>query len=193
MSLRAEEFANQAEQHFAQADAEGVSKIFIPAKSINGMGANNRVAFAYKSIEEAFPAVDCGHEPMGNLVLLQIRQPLKQTSGGILLDTESRKTERDVTQVARVVAVGPLAFKNRNTGELWPEGSWCEVGEFVRIPKYQGDRWHVEYDTTDERINAVTGAKIVEKTTDAVEFVLMKDLALLAKVKGSPLQIRSFL
>ena len=23
----------------------------------------------------------------------------------------------------------------------WPEGSWCEVGDYIRVPKWGGDRW----------------------------------------------------
>ena len=27
--------------------------------------------------------------------------------------------------------------------EPWPEGNWVEVGDFVRMPKWGGDRWEV--------------------------------------------------
>jgi len=68
-----------------------------------------------------------------------------------------------------------LAYKNRNTMEPWPEGSWCEVGAYVRAPKYGGDRWTVR--SGDEEI----------------EFVMFNDLDILAKVTGDPTAIRAFI
>ena len=79
------------------------------------------------ALAEAFPAADAGVQPFGSRVLVQIRTPKSKTSGGIILHSESRDTEKWNTQVAKVVSVGPLAFKNRNTMEQWPEGSWCKV------------------------------------------------------------------
>ena len=193
MPIDIDDFVKQAEQHF-DAQPEGVTPaLFVPKAPGNAMGANNRVAFAYRSIEQAFPTVIHGHKPLGSNLLLQVRQPLKVTAGGIYVDTESRKTERDVTQVARVLEIGPLAFRNRNTGEQWPEGAWCKVGDFVRIPKYQGDRLHVETKVIDNRTNAVTGAVIEEESTDAVELVFLKELSLVALIDGDPLIIRSYL
>jgi hypothetical protein len=45
--------------------------------------------------------------------------------------------------VAKVIACGPVAFRNRDNLEPWPEGDWVKPGDFVRIPKYGGDRWWV--------------------------------------------------
>lgn len=36
--------------------------------------------------------------------------------------------------------MGNLAYRDRTTFEPWPEGQWCEVGDWVRIPQYGGDR-----------------------------------------------------
>ena len=192
--LSIDDFVKQAEEHFDAQPSGATPTLFIPkAAPGNAMGANNRVAFAYRSIEQAFPTVVHGHRPLGSNILLQVRQPLKVTAGGIYVDTESRKTERDVTQVARVLDIGPLAFRNRNTGEPWPEGAWCKVGDFVRIPKYQGDRLHVETKVVDYRTNPVTGELIEEESMDAVELVFLKELSLVAVIDGDPLTIRSYL
>ena len=75
-----------------------------------------------------------------------------------------------------MVAVGELAFKNRNTMTSWPEGSWAVEGDYVRVPKYGGDRWTVLADTGDEAL-----------------FVIFNDLDLVGKVTGDPLAIKAFL
>ena len=67
------------------------------------------------ALAEAFPAVNAGVQPFGSRVLVQIRTPRKVTKGGIILATDTKDTEKWNTQVAKVVSIGPLAFKNRDT------------------------------------------------------------------------------
>lgn len=138
--------------------------------------AHNKVQFAYDDLDDAFPKVDPGIKPFGSRVLVQVRRAKRKTKGGIILADEARDTEQWNTQVARVVALGPLAFKNRNTMEPWPEGNWVEIGSFVRAPKYGGDRWGVTYEDGEEII-----------------FVLVNDLDLLGLVTGDPLAMKAFL
>jgi len=120
---------------------------------------NPRSQMAYDTIESAFPDVDPGLRPFGDKVLVQIRTPKTMTTGGIYIPEESRETEQWNTQVAKVIALGPLAYHNRDTGELWPEGLWVEPGMFVRSPKYGGDRWQVP----------------VPNSRDSALFVLFRD------------------
>ena len=136
----------------------------------------NKISFSYENIDEAFPACDPGVSPFGSRVLVQIRTPKKATAGGIILVGETRETEHANTQVAKVLTVGSLAFKNRNTMESWPEGSWCAPGDFVRVPRYGGDRWTVKTPDGDEAI-----------------VVIFNDLDLVGKVTGDPLAIKAFL
>jgi co-chaperonin GroES (HSP10) len=112
---------------------------------------------------------------LGSRVIVQVRKAKNQTAGGIYIPEEARKTEASNTQIAKVVAIGCLAYKNRNTMEPWPEGAWCEVGAYVRAPKYGGDRWSVR--SGDEEI----------------EFVMFNDLDILAEVTGDPTAIRAFI
>jgi co-chaperonin GroES (HSP10) len=139
---------------------------------ING----NSVEFSYDGLDEAFPPCDAGVKPFGSRVLCQIRTPKTKTKGGIILTGDVRETEHYNTQVAKVIDVGSLAFKNRNTMEHWPEGSWCEVGDFVRVPRYGGDRWSVKTDDDEEAI-----------------VVIFNDLDLVGKVTGDPLAVKAFL
>lgn len=152
------------------------------APSLSG----SRIKFAYDSLDEAFPTVDSGHEPLGSLVLVQIRLAKEITSGGIIVLANDRQTEHDNTQVAKVVAVGPLAFRNRTTMDPWPEGAWAKPGDYVRIAKYNGDRWNVEFD----RVSMVGQERVTAK--EAVEFVLLKDLDLRARIKD-PMAVKAYL
>lgn len=114
-----------------------------------GAKATNKVAFRksvfqYDTLEDAFPLADPGLAPFGSDVLVQIRTPATITKGGILVPEESRETDLWNMQAAKVIAFGPVVFCNRATLEPWPEGRWCHVGDYVRVPKYGGDRWWVD-------------------------------------------------
>lgn len=92
----------------------------------------------------AFPLIDPGLRPFGNRILVQIRTPKDMSEGGIALIPEAQETEKWNTQVGLVISMGPLAFRDRDTRELWPEGEWCKAGDFVRVPKYGGDSFEVK-------------------------------------------------
>lgn len=134
------------------------------------------IKISENAIEMAFPAADPGVQPFGSRVLVQIRNPKQKTSGGILIDLGSQETEKWNTQVARVVSVGPLAFKNRDTMAAWPEGDWCKAGDFVRVPKYGGDRWEVDLDDKGVAM-----------------FVIFNDLDIIGRVTIDPTKIRAFI
>jgi co-chaperonin GroES (HSP10) len=133
--------------------------------------------FDYKSLAEAFPEVDPRVNPFGDKVLLQIRTPKKMSAGGILLVEETQETELWNTQVAKVIAIGPTAFKNSDTLEPWPEGAWCKPGMFVRCPKYGGDRWQMP---------------IPGRPGEFALFVQFKELDLSGEVTGNPLDIVAY-
>jgi len=138
------------------------------------------VAFNEADVRDAFPAVDPGATPLGARVLVQLRRSKKRTtSAGIILVEETKETEKWNNMVAKVISIGPLAFKQRDTMEPWPEGSWCEVGDYLRVPKWGGDRWEVPVeDQPDE---------------DPALFMILNDHEIIAKVTGNPLVMRAFL
>lgn len=131
------------------------------------------------ALAEAFPAVDAGIQPFGSRILVQIRTTKARTAGGIILTADTIDTDKWNTQVAKVIAVGPLAFKNRNTMESWPEGKWCNEGDFVRVGKYGGDRWEAPIP------DAPHG--------EAAMFVIFNDLDILGSVIGDPLKVKAFI
>lgn len=130
------------------------------------------------SLDWCFPAVDPGIAPLGGRVLVQLRRVKQTTSSGIILTNESRDYEKYNTQTAKVVSVGPLAFKKRDTMEPWPEGVWAEVGDFVRVPKYGGDRFEVPVDGEPE---------------EPALFMLINDHELIAKVTGDPMGYHEYI
>ena len=142
------------------------------------MKMNEPVAVDSAEIAWAFPSVDPGAKPLGARVLVQLRRTKqKATSAGIILVEETKETEKWNNMVARVVAIGPLAFKKRDTMEPWPEGSWCETGDYIRVPKWGGDRWEVPVGDDEEK----------------ALFMILNDHEIIAKVTGNPLEMRAFL
>lgn len=102
-------------------------------------------------ISEHFPEVASGARPVGNQILVQLRTVRKKSSGGILLAEETKEFNQGNTQVARLVKVGQIAFRNRESGETWKEGAWAEVGDIVIMPKYGGFRFEVPIPDRDEK------------------------------------------
>jgi len=138
----------------------------------------NIVTTTYEeAMKEAFPDVDPGIQPFGSRVLVQIRTAKTKTAGGIILTSDTTDTEKWNTQIAKVICKGPLAFKNRNTMESWPEGDWCEEGQFIRVAKYGGDRWEVP----------------MEGSKEVAMFVIFNDLDIIGRVTGDPLKIKAFI
>ncbi len=142
---------------------------------------DSTVAGDSADLREAFPAVDPGAIPLGARVLVQLRRTKKTvTSAGIILVSETKETEKWQNMVAKVISLGPLAFKKRDTMESWVEGTWCEVGDFIRVPKWGGDRWEVPVpnETRDD---------------DPALFMVLNDHEVIAKLTGDPLAMKAFL
>ena len=144
------------------------------------MNMNEPVASNEAELAWAFPSVDPGAKPLGARILVQLRRTKKKaTSAGIILVEETKETEKWNNMVAKVIDIGPLAFKKRDTMEPWPEGSWCEIGDYLRVPKWGGDRWEV----------AVEG----EKDEDPALFMVLNDHEVIAKLTGDPLAMKAFI
>jgi co-chaperonin GroES (HSP10) len=108
------------------------------------------------------------------------RTKQKMTGTGIILVEETKEAEKWQNMVAKVLKIGPLAFKNRDTMQGWPEGSWCVVGDYIRVPKWGGDRWEVSVPGEDE-------------LEDKALFMVLNDHEVIAKLTGNPLAMKAFL
>jgi co-chaperonin GroES (HSP10) len=123
----------------------------------------------------AFPDVSSGQSPFGGRVIVQLRR-IKKKAGMIIIVDETKESEKWNNMIGKVVAIGPLAFKNRDTMAPWPEGSWAQVGDYVRVPKWGGDRWE----------------RPVPDDEDPVLFMTINDHELIAKVTDNPLSFKAF-
>jgi co-chaperonin GroES (HSP10) len=112
---------------------------------------------------ECFPIIDHGVEVVGDRVLVQLRREKTTSKGGIILVDETKQTLRFNETVAKVVQIGPLAYKNLEDLSPWIEGPWCQVGDLVRTIKYGGDRFVVNPDDD--------GAPVVFITLQAREII----------------------
>jgi co-chaperonin GroES (HSP10) len=126
----------------------------------------------------AFPDVNPGMAPFGGRVIVQLRR-IKKKTGRIVLVEETKENEKWNNMIGKVVAVGPLAYKNRDTMAAWPEGSWAGVGDFVRVPKWGGDRWEIKDPAGDQ-------------DEDPVLFMTLNDHELIAKVTSNPLSFKAY-
>ncbi len=142
---------------------------------------NEPVAFNEAELAWAFPSVEPGAKPLGGRILVQLRRTKKRTTGaGIILVEETKETEKWNNMVAKVIAIGPIAFCHRDTMQPWPEGSWVSVGDYIRVPKWGGDRWEVKIPGEDD-------------LEDPALFMILNDHEVIAKVTGDPLAMRAFI
>lgn len=130
-----------------------------------------------------FPEVSAGLDPYGSRVLVQIRG-VKEKINGFFVPEKTQDIQRDNTQVAKVIAIGPLAYKNRNTMEEWAEGTWCKPGGFVWIPKYAGSRFEI---LLPKPVHHAKYGKV-----EKVQFAVFNDLDILSRVPD-PLSVPFFL
>ena len=142
--------------------------------------SNNPVASNKAEMAWAFPSVDPGAKPLGGRILVQLRRAVKKTKSGIFLPQETQETEKWQNMIAKVIEIGPLAFKHRDTMQGWPEGSWCSVGEFIRVPKWGGDRWEVIVPGEDEN-------------EEPSLFMILNDHEVIAKLTGDPLTMKAYI
>ena len=112
---------------------------------------------------ECFPLVDPGVDIAGDRVLVQLRREKTTSKGGIILVDETKQTVRFNETVAKVIQVGPLAYRNLEDLSPWIEGPWCKEGDLVRTIKYGGDRFVVQPDDG--------GAPVVFITLQAREII----------------------
>lgn len=126
-------------------------------------------SLAVQSEAEAFPIIDPGFTPLGGRVLIQLRTPRTKSKGGIIMTTDTVDTETWNDQLGKVVALGPLAYRNRETALPWVEDIWVAVGDFVRVARWNGDRITVTDIDTGEKARFVTfnDHEIISKYKDA--------------------------
>jgi len=130
----------------------------------------------------AFPEADPPYLPLGKMIVVQLRTPgdFKILPNGqkFYFTDETQAVEKFNVQTGLVRMLGPVAYKNRLTLGDFPEGAWCKPGDFVRVPKYGGDR--VAVPTKDD------------PKREAM-FLIVNDIDVIGLVNGDPLAIKGIL
>ena len=127
----------------------------------------------------AFPDVPAGQAPLGGRVIVQLRR-IKKNAGKIILVEETKENEKWNNMIGRVVAIGPLAYRNRETMATWPEGCWAQIGDYVRVPRWGGDRW--ERPVTNEENGDL----------NPVLFMTINDHEVISKITDDPLSFKVY-
>lgn len=150
-----------------------IAKREMPKTNADLLGKRYDERVAY-----AFPEAAPPYLPFGNKVIVQLRTPgdFKVMPNGqkIYFADESKELEKFNVQTGLVRCLGPLAYCNRLTGESFPEGPWCAAGEFIRVPKYGGERVAVVLADKREAIF------LTVNDTDALGYVYSDPLAIKA-------------
>lgn len=150
-----------------------MSDISVPA-TVNPYSSG--IDTSEHTLEELFPQVDPEFRPFGSKVMVQLKRTVNTTKSGIVLVQDTKDTEAWNIQVGRLILVGPLAFKRRDTAEPWPEGVWAKPGDFVMVPRWGGER---------RSIDMPDGNPVV--------VVLLNDNDLFGEFTGDPLKIKSYI
>jgi co-chaperonin GroES (HSP10) len=88
-----------------------------------------------KSLLERLPT------PTGYRLLVLPYSGPKKTKGGIYLSDTTQDTIQMTTVCAYVLKVGDLAYKDK---EKFPNGPWCQKGDWIIFGRYAGARFKIE-------------------------------------------------
>jgi co-chaperonin GroES (HSP10) len=79
-------------------------------------------------------------EPAGYKILIYIVRP-EPMRKGVVRPEERLAAEATASPVAQVISLGPLAYKDENK---FPDGPWCQPGDFILMRPYSGTRFERE-------------------------------------------------
>jgi len=79
--------------------------------------------------------------PTGWRIVVLPYRPPHTTKGGIVLAKEAVDKQQIATVCGYVVEVGPLAYKD---SDKFPNGPWCQKGDWVIFARYAGARINIE-------------------------------------------------
>ena len=78
--------------------------------------------------------------PLNWKVLVQPHQVKMKTKGGLYLASQSKDNEEYMTAHGRILALGDLAYKARDTGQSWRMPTVPKEGDRVTYGKYAGQK-----------------------------------------------------
>jgi len=134
-----------------------------------GVRLSGKTKVAGAILAEHFPDIDPGVTPFGDRVLVQLALPKEKTAGGIIKPDETQELDKWRVQLGKIISMGPVAYRDRNTLEPWAEGAWVAEGDYIRVPQYGGDKWEIK------------------RNGKEALFVIFQDTDVIGKVHGNPL------
>ena len=94
-----------------------------------------------KSIEQDVNLLDRLPTPTGYRILVLPYAAPNKSEGGLYLSDKTQATIQMTTVCAYVLKVGDLAYKDK---EKFPNGPWCNKGDWVIFGRYAGARFKIE-------------------------------------------------
>jgi co-chaperonin GroES (HSP10) len=83
------------------------------------------------------PVIDRIPRPTGWRIVILPYRGAEKTKGGIVLANQTQEKQQLTTVCGYVLAVGDLAYKDEGK---FPNGAWCEKGDWVIFGRYAGAR-----------------------------------------------------
>lgn len=101
-------------------------------------------------------------KPTGYRILVAIPEIKETTEGGLIKPDSILKQEEVSTIVVQVVDMGPDAYQDK---ERFPNGPYCQIGDFVLIRAYSGTRFKIHEREFFRVINDDSVEAVVEDPT----------------------------
>lgn len=114
-----------------------------------------------RTLAEYFPPVDLPIKAFQDWAIVQMKRSFddNKTAGGVLLPGAKSSDEKGQQEwhetTAKVISIGPVFQKTRDTLEYWPEcrddsSNIIKLGDIVRIPEHLAGRFTVQTSDGDE-------------------------------------------
>ena len=94
-----------------------------------------------KNVEKDKNLLDRLPSPTGYRILVLPYVGPKKTKGGLYLSDTTQETIQMTTVCAYVLKMGDLCYKDK---EKFPNGPWCNKGDWVIFGRYAGSRFKIE-------------------------------------------------
>ena len=80
-------------------------------------------------------------QPAGYKLLIQPLEVKEKTDTGVYMPDSLKSAEQTASVIGFVVKAGPDAYRDK---EKFPNGAYCEEGDFVIFRSYSGTRFKIE-------------------------------------------------
>lgn len=94
-----------------------------------------------ENVEKDKNLLDRLPSPTGYRILVLPYAGPKKTKGGLYLADTTQETIQMTTVCAYVLKMGDLCYKDK---EKFPNGPWCQKGDWVIFGRYAGSRFKIE-------------------------------------------------